>query len=824
MWPIQTGADIVIGFSGILTTISAWHLKALSMRPHFPATLKAIPETASDTIGREHELSQIRAALGADGVRLVTLVGPPGVGKSHLALAIMREHLAMPETLSVFVPLATLDRPDDLLPAIGAQLGTQSSTTIRSSSDHIDQIGRVTSNRSWLLVLDAFDFLPVGAETLVAELLAVFPGLTIIVTSRTPIGIPAETLVAVNPFPMPDPDRVRRFGVPVLAPNPAAQLFLARAREVQPGFAFSRENAETVAVLMTQTAGLPLAIELVAAQLGTMSPVELAPMLTAGPDMPLVRLMEEMLAWSYRQLSPAHQHVFRSLAVYRDGFDRDRVAHALDISPGEATAGLAHLATAGLIAPIAFNGAFPRFRMLDLPRDIAGRLMTQHGEREMLHERQAAWFLMVATEADMAAFHADQDAGFALLDAARSDLNATLAWLDSTGRQAAFIDLIVASKFYWLMRVRYAEGVSWLQKALGLARSIAPGQVGSILLGLGYIHLFQSNLSIAETMFAEAQPVLDIHGNTRDRAVSAMGWSAAVYHQGDVTTAFQLHALAAEHARTYSTILGEGMDALFRANVALNRALVSPPPRSVEYAATIDASLAWLHMAQATWVESIVFTLRTFLAILDEQYDLALHSMQMALTRTFDHHLDKRTAAEALAGIALVAVRRDQPERAALLLGAHDLLVDQIGGSILYITRMVAPVDVIRAQTKAAIGPSRYTRLVADGRLLSQSQLLRLADTVLPEWPVVAAGLWTSNDPPCDAPVFSVRELDALELLMQGLTNDDISRVLPIGKSAVAKRVERILQVTGAPTRHAAAHYARVRGMIEGLTRSLPHD
>ncbi len=790
--------------------------------PHeYPDTFDGMP---LETIGREEDLRRIHALLDTPHTRLVTLAGPPGVGKTHLAQVILRARWSSPASAAIFVSLSSHPQGEDLLPAIASQLGIQSSSLVTTSEDYLRQLGRVLGGQPVLIVLDAFEYLPAEAAAGVSDLLRHVPGVVVLATSRRPLGITEETIVTVDPLPLPATRLAAVAGAASLGANVAVQLFVARAAEAQPGFVLSRANASVVMDIVTRVAGIPLAIELAAAQLAAISLDDLAATLATGPDESLGNLLEGVVLWSYRRLTGDGQRMFRSLALFEGSFDRQRVAGLLDISPADVTRILSTLAATGLITTTTYGGVGPQFRLLDLPREIAFRLLRDAGEEPDLRDRLAAWFLEIATEADHAAFHADQDAWFGQLEAAVADLHATLAWLDETGRHQEFVDLVVASKFFWLIRVHYAEGLTYLHHALDLVSLDEAGTIGRLWLGVGFINFYQGLLGEAKEAFDRAALLLETQANMRDRGLCALGASITLFHLGEIAVALPLHVQATEYAHAHSPAFGQGMAALQRADFAYVAVMSAPAADAIPHIAAIDATIDWLRAVRLTWVESMVLTVRMQIALHHLDDGKAIELLAQLLTRTYEHHLDKRTAAEALATAALVAVRRDQPERAAQLLGAHDLLVDQVGGTILYISRLIAPMEITRTQVQAALGQSRFDYLLANGRGLSPDHFIRLTESVLPEWPQVVAGLAVTGESPTSAPDLSVRELDVLELLMLGWTNDEIALQLGVGRSAVAKRIERILQATGAPTRHAAAHYARVRGMIEGLVRTLPAD
>ncbi len=786
--------------------------------PIHPTEALLLHAPPPSTVGRAHEIEFLTITLRDPATRLVSLVGPPGAGKTHLARTVARRRLLGGTLDPVFVPLATLSGEDQLLPAIAVALGAQPSSSIVTADDLIAQIDRLTNGKLILIVLDGFEHLPNVAGALVSRLLERCSTIRLLVTSRVPLGVPVETCLPIDTLVQPVASSLAQTGAAALAESPAAQLLWQRARAVNPRFDYSDAEAPQVAAILERVSGLPLAIELVASRLRTMTIRDLAGSLVASPDDSLDALLASVVRWSYDRLDPEDQRVFRFLAVFQDQFDRDRVAIVADRSPSVVATALSHLAEAGLISLASYGGVMPRFHLHDLPRDVARRLLVAHGEYDASMERQHSWFRDLAVRADFEAFHADQDAGFRALDAANADLEAVFAWLDAAGRHDELVELAVGCRFYWLVQVRYVAGLAVLDRAFAVA---SPELKGKIALGIGVIQFYQGNFQVAGDTLDVARPLLERHGDARDRGMLDLIRSAVHFHLGDVQIAMDLHITALEHARKFTPAFGKGMEMLCQADLAFALALFGPPPHAGHVMA-IDDAIDRLRAASLTWVMAMVIPLRAALALRDGDFETTASLLREQLALTYTHHLDRRTAAEALAGLALVAISRDQPERATRILGAHDLIVDQIGGSILFSMQQFVPLAAIRAQAHTMLGEQRYQRLLADGRALNQDGILRLAESVLTEWPVVVAGFWTAGDSlPSGPPKLGTEDLDVLELLMVGLSDKEIAQTLSISLRMATYRVQIIRKQTGTNARGPAAHYGRVRGVSGWVDRTL---
>jgi excisionase family DNA binding protein len=284
--------------------------------------LRSLPAPLSRFIGREREVGAISELLLQDGVRLVTVIGPGGVGKTRLALRVAEELADDADSSVVFVSLASVGSPALVLSTVARALG------VHEASDRSMMQSLVTAltDRRVLLVLDGVEHVLAAASDL-TDLLRLCPGLTLLVTSREPLHVSAEHRFPLSPLALPstgDPPEPEH-----LATFEAIAFFIDRARQVQPGFTLNARNAAIVLEICRRLQGLPLALELAAPWLRTLSPPALLtrlerqlPLLTGGSlDHPVrLRTMRDAIAWSYDFLTADEQRLLRRLAVFSGEF------------------------------------------------------------------------------------------------------------------------------------------------------------------------------------------------------------------------------------------------------------------------------------------------------------------------------------------------------------------------------------------------------------------------------------------------------------------------------------------------------------------------
>jgi len=534
------------------------------------ARLATLPMPRSRLIDREQELVQAKTLLQEEDVGLVTLTGPGGVGKTRLALQVAADLAPQFADGVAFISLAALRDPLLVVPTVARALGLS-----ETGHEAVDvRLMEYLRPRRMLLVLDNAEQLVAAAAPLAAQLLDAAPRLTLLVTSREPLRVRDERVVAVLPLALPDSEHLPNLET--LAQVPAVALFVERAQEAKPDFTLTSENAATIVEICQRLDGLPLALELAAARLSLLTPAPLLarlehrlPILTRGArDLPeRQQTLRNTIAWSYDLLEADEQQLFRRLAVFAGGFtleaveavcvfDAARTSSSSEVAEGAALDQLAQLLDKSLVQAQQGTGGEPRFTLLETIHEYAQEQLEASGEVAAVQQRHADYFLQLAEEADPHMFSPERDVWMERLDREDANLRAALAWskADRNAVQTG-LRLVGALSFYWSLRGSVREGRTWLEGMLectdGTDRSAARGQA---LYGAGWLDWAEGDYQAASLLAEESLSIVREMGDKR--AIGNAEELLGLVRMGQRNSAAALPLL--EESRTLFKDLGDG--------------------------------------------------------------------------------------------------------------------------------------------------------------------------------------------------------------------------------------------------------------------------
>ncbi|MCC7024067.1 MAG: hypothetical protein IT338_14685 [Thermomicrobiales bacterium] len=790
----------------------------------FPFPRQRIPIPPTPLIGREALLATARAMLADPQVRLLTLVGPGGVGKTRLALELA---LALDDELADGACLVSLEalQSAELVPvAIAKGLGI----SLPGGREPELVLREAVSGREWLLVLDNFEHL-LAAAPVVVDLLSAGAGLKMLVTSREPLRVRGEHEIAVPPLSLPEEMDVASgaLDLDALAATPAVALFVQRARAACFEFTLTNEDAGTIATICARLDGLPLAIELAAARISHLSPGAILAridrqrsarfaLLTGGPRdaPPRLRAMRDTIAWSYDLLDNGERAMFGRLAVFVGGFTLEAAAAVCEVDEWEALEGIRSLVEKSLVRGSNALGAEPRFGMLETIRAFALERLAASGEASGVQQRHAEWYFAYAIEnglnlrgpRDLDALHC--------LEREHANLRAALSWLSEQGDAVRTAHMATALCPFWEEHAHYREGRQWLEIAIGLGVEMAPAERLPLLLGAGTMAWYEGDFARATERHRQALSLARAIGDRAAEAAALNNLGVQAMEQGENARAAAQFAASLALARPS----GETRAVIFALH---NLAQVA----RLEHEGAVAAARLGeaLTMARELGDEAIVSSGLTALGhvLLDlgeaSRADAAFRE-SLALS---DRRGNAGDAIDALEGFARLGAEQGEAERAARLFGAAAALREAVGTpSSPSDTAYFAPA---MAALQRVLGADRLAAIVAEGRKLSRREAVATALSVAPYsgrgasitlLPGASAAAQDADAESGDLPDLTPREMEVLRLLAEGLSDKEIGARLTISPQTVAKHVGSLRRKLGAPSRTAAATLAVRRGRL----------
>ncbi len=518
-------------------------LKTLDSHPN------NLPIQPTALIGREKEMTAIERLLRREDVRLVTLTGPGGIGKTRLGLQVAAELSDRFPDGVFFVNLAPLSDPALVIPTIAQTLDVQEITT----QSLLDLLKTYLREKHLLLLLDNFEQVAYAAPQ-VADLLATCPKLKLMVTSRAVLHVRGEQEFAVPPLSLPDPKHLP--DLVVLPQYEAVALFIVRAQAVKPEFQVTNANAAAVAEICVRLDGLPLAIELAVARIKLLPPQALLArlsnrlaVLTSGArDVPArQQTLRDTIEWSYHLLDIQQQRLFRLLSVFVGGCTLqaiESVYAALNDGAGQVLEGVASLVDKSLLQQTEQETEEPRLLMLETIREYGLEALAANGEMEGGRRAHAAYYLALAEEAEPELEGPQQVIWLERLEREYDNLRAAMQWLleqERAGqRKEMALRLGAALRQFWMVRGPYSEGRNVLERALATSEGVAAFARANALNAAGSLALAQADIDRAKVRCEESLVLFKELGDKRGIAYSlyCLGWVAG--EQGNLSTARSL--------------------------------------------------------------------------------------------------------------------------------------------------------------------------------------------------------------------------------------------------------------------------------------------
>ena len=689
-----------------------------------------LPLPLTVLLGRETDVQTLQQWLVDPAVRLITLTGPGGAGKTRLALEVAHAIAAGAFLRVVFVPLAAIRSAAFVALAISEALGLSDVT----ANDLPKRACVACGDRPTLLVLDNCEQV-LDVAPLIADLLTSAALLKCLATSRASLRVRGEREYAVGPLALDaDSDAIAPAD---RARCPAVRLFVERVRDVQPDFRLTPANGPTVSAICRRLDALPLALELAAPWIKTLPVEELLGRLGTDVLLPTVgrrdlperqQTMSATVAWSYQLLGPDEQRAFRRLGALPGRFPIEAAAAVLagrdaaSVTVDEALGAAAALLDKSLLLRTETSvSTCPLFQMLETVRAYAALELTASGERDDALEGLARYCV---GEAALAATQLVGPAQAEWLDRVRDDLEnyrGALAWLIERGRPADAVDIAWGLMFFWLIRGRAAEGVQWFEQALDLP-SLSPAAESKALVGSAVMLLPQGELARVRTILTRALPLAHLAG---DKAVIVQAEHLFGHLEraaGNLDAARDRFTQSVEGFRSISMPWGTGNALIGMAGMALAAGDTAQARQLLDEATSVMRR-------SGPWFLNLPLYIRAILAVRCGSPDEAIAFVRESLIRSRELH-DMFAFVYALIPLAAAAILKGDAACAARTLGARDAVTERTGATV--VDNSVKDLrEHAEREARTRLGPDRWARAYAAGRQTSIDALLRDIDRVM---------------------------------------------------------------------------------------------
>ncbi len=502
------------------------------------ATRTNLPYQPTPLIGRTVELQKVRSLLATEGVNLVTITGPGGIGKTRLSLQVASDLADEFEQGTFFIPLAAITNPDLVAGSIARTLDLKGG----ENQPVIELLKEFFQGKHILLLLDNFEQVTAAAPW-VGELLESCPGLKILVTSRAVLHLRGEYEFNVPPLAIPDLEHLPSLAD--LAAFPAVALFVGRAQAVRNNFALDQENAPVVAEICIRLEGIPLALELAAARIKLFAPGALLKGLNhrlafltrkSADEAPRHQTLRNAIDWSYQLLSPEEQLLFTSLGVFAGGCTLEAVEAVCkgdDEAEGLALERLASLVDQSMLQHTARPDGEPRFMLLETLREYAMEQLEASGQMETIRQRHLDFFLGLVESIEPGPKEPNLSAWMRELESEHGNLRLALQWALDRDQVEAALRIAGAIWRFWQIHGHVEEGSQWLKLILERSQGQRNLPRAKALWGAGWLGMVAGRLIQSRQYFEEGAALSRELHNDRFLGLALHGIGAVARAPGD---------------------------------------------------------------------------------------------------------------------------------------------------------------------------------------------------------------------------------------------------------------------------------------------------
>jgi predicted ATPase/DNA-binding CsgD family transcriptional regulator len=747
--------------------------------------LHGLPQRPHSLVGRAKDLERCQAIVVRGDVRLVTITGPPGVGKTRFAIELASTVASEFDDGVVFVDLAPVRDPGLVLDAIAQGLGVVK----HPDRPMLQRLEGHLRDRHLLLLLDNLEHVITAAAD-VANLLAAASHIKVVATSRQPLNVRWEH--RYNLLPLALPDAAVRTDQHTLARYPATALFLERARAVESRFSVDEQNAATIAEICRRLDGLPLAIELTAAWMGTLGLDAILSRLSDHQGLPAggprdaperQQTLIEAVAWSYDLLKDPERSVFRALGAFAGETPLEAIEAVCEGLRVDVLTPVAGLVDKNLLVRV--GDGETRFRMLETIREFAEERLDLTGEADAVRRRHAAWFLRLAQQAERFIWSEHQTAWLERVERAHDNVRVALNW-SLSGRDEETGALLAASMHrFWFARGHIREGRRWCQIAASKQRVSARGRA----LALRNLAFFLIQQGEAEQALGLAEEAAALARSVNEPSLMAWvlhGLAQATSAGGDFERAERLYGEMLDMARQAGD---ETLVARALCGIADGLQILG---ESVRARAALEEALSLARPRHDKWLTSLVTgALGRMLAPEDPVQALMLLEESLALSHDIGH---RWLTARHLEDLADVLASSDRAELSATLLGASEALREAFG-----FARSSSLQAAVGAAARERLGPVAFEAAWTKGRAMTLDEAVALA-------------LGRSAPPRMERPHrpggLTGREVQIVLDIAGGLTNRQIAEKLGISLRTVDAHVQNIRNKLGMEKRAQIAAWA----------------